>query len=188
MRGMQERGANAEEVVGVLPCERYAWAHASVYGNIGLARPTQREIHEKRQMCGRDSVEQTRVLWITEMRMITQQGGSPAASKKRLTLPITGPLVGPTRLEIGEEVVFMIAHEKHIGRIGLLQMEQQVEHTLTVWPAVNIIAEKDQAIGRRVVAQDFEEAHDLIEAAVNIANGIIHAPSFPVTAPLRRHD
>ena len=103
-----------------MPCERYAWTHASVYGNIGLARPTQREIDEKRQMFGRDSVEQTWVLWITEMRMLTQQGGSPPASKKRLTLPRTGPLVGQTRLEIGEEVVFMIAHEKYIGRIGLL--------------------------------------------------------------------
>ena|SRR5947199_4137271 len=120
MGSMEERGANAEEIVGVLPFERYAWTHTSVYGNIGLARPAQREVHEKRQMFGRDSVEQTRVLWITEIWMITPQGSSSPASKKWLTLPITGSLVGLTRLEIGEEVVFMIAHETHIGRVGPL--------------------------------------------------------------------
>src|SRR5712692_4003026 len=114
MWGMQERGANAEEVVGVLPLERYPWPHASMDGNIGLAGPTQRQIHEKRQMFRRNRVVQARVLRVTEMGMITQQGGGATASEKRLSAPRTGPFVRQTGMEIGEEVVFMIAHEKHI--------------------------------------------------------------------------
>jgi hypothetical protein len=31
-------------------------------------------------------------------------------------------------------------------------MEHEVEHALTVWATVNIIAEKDQAICRRIIA------------------------------------
>src|SRR5438093_9262230 len=117
------------------------------------------------------------------MRLITQQGGSATASEKRLGKPITGSLLRQTCPEIGEEVVFMIAHEKDIGRIVPLQTQQQVEHTFTVWPTVNIIAKKDQAIRRRVIAQGLEEAQDLIEAAVNITYGIIHIPPSPRISP-----
>jgi hypothetical protein len=104
----------------VLALERYPWTHASVHGNIGVTGPAQRELHEKSDMRGRNGVEQMRVLKITETGIIAQERSSTAASEKRLSEPGTGILVRHTRLDIGKEVVFMIAHEKDIMRVVLL--------------------------------------------------------------------
>src|SRR6266581_4194646 len=104
----------------MLALERYPWPYAGVYGNIGVARPAQRELPEKLDMRGRNGVEQMRVLRITETGIIAQESSTTTASEKRLSEPGTGPLVRQTRLEISKEVVFMIPHEKDITRVVLL--------------------------------------------------------------------
>jgi hypothetical protein len=50
----------------VLALEWYPWTYAGVHGNIGVAGPGQRELHEKFDMRGRNGVEQMRVLRATE--------------------------------------------------------------------------------------------------------------------------
>jgi hypothetical protein len=103
-----------------LVLEWYPWTYTGVHGNIGVAGPAQRELPEKCDMRGRDSVEQVRVLRITETGIIAQERSTTTASEKRLSAPGTGTLVRQTRLDIGKEVVFMIAHEKDITRVVLL--------------------------------------------------------------------
>ena len=104
----------------MLALERYPWTYASVHGNIGAAGPAQRELHEKFDMRGRNGVEQMRIPRITETGIIAQESSSTTASEKRFSEPGTGILVRHTRLDIGKEVVFMIAHEKDIIRVALL--------------------------------------------------------------------
>ena len=104
----------------MLALEWYPWADASVHGNIGVARPAQRKLPEKRDMRGRNSVEQMWVLRVAETGIIAQESSSATASKKRLSEPLTGPLVRQTCLDIGKEVIFMVAHEKDITRVVLL--------------------------------------------------------------------
>jgi len=104
----------------VLALEWYPWTYAGVHGNIGVAGPAQRELHEKLDMCGRNGVGQMRVLRVTETGIIAQESSSATASEKRLSEPVTGTLVRQTRLDIRKEVVFMIAHEKDITRVVLL--------------------------------------------------------------------
>src|SRR5205085_10133457 len=117
------------------------------------------------------------------MASITRQGGNATASKKRLAMPIAGALVRHARMDIRQKVVFMVAHEKYIGRILPLQTQHEVEHTFTVWSAVDVIAEKDQAICSWIVVYSLKQARSLVEEPMNVANSIIHAWSFPVRLP-----
>src|SRR5205823_8081719 len=117
------------------------------------------------------------------MASITRQGGDATASKKRLAMPMAGALVRHARMDIRQKVIFMVAHEKYIGGIFPLQTQHEVEHTFTVRSAVNVIAEKDQAICGWIVVYSLKQAHSLVEASMNIANSIIHAWSFPVRLP-----
>ena len=100
--------------------EWYPRTYAGVHGNIGIAGPAQRELPEKLDMRGRNGVEQMRVLRVTETGIIAQESSTTTASEKRLSEPVTGTFVHQTCLDIGKEVVFMIAHEKDITRVVLL--------------------------------------------------------------------
>jgi hypothetical protein len=104
----------------VLALERYAWTYAGVHGNISVAGPAQRELLEKLEMRGRNRIEQMRVLRVMETGIIAQESSSTTASEKRLREPVTSTFIRQTSLDIGKEVVFMIAHEKDINRVVLL--------------------------------------------------------------------
>src|SRR5215475_930481 len=104
----------------MLALEWYSWTYAGVHGNIRVAGPAQRELLEKLEMGGRNRIEQMRVLRVTEMGIIAQESSSTTTSEKRLREPVTGTFIRQTRLDIGKEVVFMIAHEKDITRVILL--------------------------------------------------------------------
>jgi hypothetical protein len=60
------------------------------------------------------------IIGVAETNMIAAQSGHPTASEERLPLPGRSLIAMETGMDIGEKIVLMISHKKHICGVFMM--------------------------------------------------------------------
>ena len=106
------------------------------------------------------------------------QRSIPTIEQKRIATEIR--IVGPTK-EI-EKHRFVVSEQKY-ALVVLPKLDQTIDHTRRIGPAINVVAEEDQAVAS-LERHHIEKLIELFEFTMNIANRVEHVFRMPA---LSRH-